>query len=347
MDLLRKMMIRMFRKIKPTFRCFLLIFIVCAGTLSACNTQIFNPTGFDNLINPKAFAISVQSTIEHDMSRVPELLTGTPEFSQSKTVIATLIPETQNPEITNSETSEQGLNDTGTQEITSTPSLSPTVSPSNTATNTTTPENTDAGQTTTKTSTTTTPSNEFTKTTTKTIAPTATLTPHPPTAANTNTSVPENTATFTPVPPTATTASTGCDWSGNSQFESSLISLINNERTNRGLETLSVHSSLTTAARGHSQDMACNDFFSHTGSDGSSPFSRIIAAGYSYSLASENIYAGSGSNNSASAAFNAWMNSEGHRINMLDSRVTHIGVGYAYVAASTYGGYVTANFGAP
>lgn len=344
MDLPRKMMIRMFRKIKPPFRRFLLIFFVFAVTLSACNTQNFNLTGFDNLINPKAFAISVQSTIEHDMSRVPELLTGTPEFSQSKTVIATLIPETQNPEITNSETSEQELNGTGTQEVTPTPSLSPTVSPSNTATNTTTPENTDVGQTTTKTPTpTTTPSNEFTKT----IAPTATLTPHPPTATNTNTSVPENTATFTPVPPTATTASTGCDWSGNSQFESSLISLINNERTNRGLGTLSVHSSLTTAARGHSQDMACNNFFSHTGSDGSSPFSRIIAAGYSYSLASENIYAGSGSNNSASAAFNAWMNSEGHRINMLDSRVTHIGVGYAYVAASTYGGYVTANFGAP
>ncbi|MCD4752681.1 MAG: hypothetical protein K8R40_06390 [Anaerolineaceae bacterium] len=337
----------MFRKMKPLIRYFLLIFIVCAGTLSACNTQNFNHTEFD-LINPKAFAISVQSTIEHDISRSLELLTGTPEIDETKILTATLISETQSPEINNSATSEQELDVTGTQELAPSPSLSPTVSPSNTATLIITPDNNGVAQTTTKTSTpTTTPSNEFTRTTTKTIVPTATLTRQPPTVVNTNTSVPENTATFTPIPPTATTASSGCDWSGNSHFESSLISLINNERTNRGLGTLSVYSSLTTAARGHSQDMACNNFFSHTGSDGSSPFSRIIAAGYSYSLASENIYAGSGSNNSASAAFNAWMNSDDHRNNMLDSRMTHIGVGYAYAAASDYGGYVTANFGAP
>ena len=338
----------MFKIKKSSFRYFLLSSIICAGILTSCNMQGFNPTGFDQF-KPKPFAISMQNTIESDISHSLELLTSTPETDETNIITETLISETQSPEIANSATPNNHQAETKTQEFTPTPSLSPTVSPSNTATNTITPENTGvAEQTSTVTTTPTiTPSNAFTKTPTKTIASTATLTRQPPNATNTNTSVPDNTATFTSVPPTATTASIGCDWSGNSQFESSLISLINNERTNRGLGTLSVHFSLTAAARGHSQDLACNNFFSHTGSDGSSPFSRMIAAGYTYSLASENIYAGSGSNNSASAAFNAWMNSDGHRNNMLDSRMTHIGVGYAYVAASDYGGYVTANFGAP
>jgi uncharacterized protein YkwD len=91
--------------------------------------------------------------------------------------------------------------------------------------------------------------------------------------------------------------------------------------------------------------MACNNFFSHTGSNGSSPFSRMVAAGYSYSLASENIYAGTGA--SASSTFQAWMGSSGHRDNMLHPDIVHIGIGYAYTATSTYGAYVTANFGKP
>ena len=309
--------------------------------------QNFNLHEF-NLFKPKPFAVSMQNTIEFDISQSFESLTATPEINETKIITETLIPETQSTEIAFSATLEQELTLTQTQEFTPSPSLSPTVSPSNTATSSITPDNTSVAQTRTRTTTPTViPSSEFTKTPTKTSVPIATSTLQPPNITNTNTSVPENTATFTPVPPTATTVPTGCDWSGNSQFESSLISLINDERTSRGLGTLSVHSSLTAAARAHSLDMACNNFFSHTGSDGSSPFSRMIAAGYTYSLASENIYAGSGSNNSASAAFNAWMNSEGHRNNMLDSRMTHIGVGYAYAAASNYGGYVTADFGAP
>ena len=165
------------------------------------------------------------------------------------------------------------------------------------------------------------------------VPPTATGTPQPPTS------------TPTSVPPTATTSS--CVYSGNASFESTLVSLINQERSNQGISPLVVSSQLTAAARQHSRDMACNDFFSHTGSDGSSPFQRIAWSGFSFTAAAENIYAGSGSFNSPQQAFNSWMNSPGHRTNMLNATYTHIGVGYIYCASSTYGGYFTADFARP
>ena len=167
-----------------------------------------------------------------------------------------------------------------------------------------------------------------TMTLTEALPPTQTLTP-----------------TETPMSPTATEAV--CNAAGNYGFESTLIDLINQERINQGFTPLNVQSQLSSAARGHSQDMACNDIFSHTGSDGSSPFDRIAWQGYSFSAAAENIYAGSGPYNSPQEAFNAWMNSPGHRDNMLNPVYTDIGIGYSYNAASTYGGYSTAVFAKP
>jgi len=90
--------------------------------------------------------------------------------------------------------------------------------------------------------------------------------------------------------------------------------------------------------------MACGDFFAHTGSDGSQPWDRAAAQGYSYSAIAENIFAGS---SSAQTAFDAWMGSSGHRDNMLNGNYTEIGVGYAYWAGSSYGAYTTAVFGRP
>jgi uncharacterized protein YkwD len=123
-----------------------------------------------------------------------------------------------------------------------------------------------------------------------------------------------------------------------------VINLINQERANVGAGPLSANSSLTTAARSHSQDMACNDFFSHTSPTTGSPFDRILAAGYSYSAAAENIAAGYGS---PAGVVEAWMNSSGHRTNMLNPTYVHVGLGYAYWGSSTYGHYWTATFGAP
>jgi len=123
--------------------------------------------------------------------------------------------------------------------------------------------------------------------------------------------------------------------------------MVNYQREQAGVPALSSSSALFSAARNHSQDMATNNFFSHTGSNGSSPFDRMSAAGFSYSAAAENIYAGNGSNNSASAAVSGWMGSEGHRQNMLNPTYTYAGVGYWCNSSSTYGGYFTLNLAKP
>lgn len=123
-----------------------------------------------------------------------------------------------------------------------------------------------------------------------------------------------------------------------------MIALINVERAARGLGQLAQQSQLTAAAQAHSTDMACNNFFSHTGSDGSSPFDRMTRQGYRFSAAAENIAAGYGS---PQDVVNGWMNSEGHRDNILNPTYVHIGVGYVNNPDSQYGNYWTATFSAP
>ncbi len=172
-------------------------------------------------------------------------------------------------------------------------------------------------------------------------------TPVPPTATATATPIPP---TPTPVPPTPTpvppSPTPACNPQGNASFEAQVVDLINQERQARGLAPLQVHSALQTAARGHSQDMACNNFFSHIGSDGSTPWDRAVRAGYSPTYISENLYMGSGSYNSPSAAVQGWLNSPTHRDAMLAPEPIHIGVGYIFNPATGFG-YFTAMFGKP
>ncbi len=123
--------------------------------------------------------------------------------------------------------------------------------------------------------------------------------------------------------------------------------MVNYQRQQAGVAALASSSALINAARGHSQDMATNNFFSHMGSNGSSPFDRMSAAGFAFSAAAENIYAGSGIYNNPSAAVSAWMGSEGHRTNMLNPTYTYGGVGYWCNANSDYGGYYTLNLATP
>jgi uncharacterized protein YkwD len=221
----------------------------------------------------------------------------------------------------------QTLRQPVTPTSTSTPSISPTVTFSPTPTSTMLPGITPSHTAT------------YTKTATSVFTPT-----------HTNTATPTNTQEATaPPPPTATdtsepTSPPSCDPSGNGGFESALIVLINQERLGRGLGPLSAQGQLATAARNHSADMACNSFFSHTGSDGSLPWDRVSALGYSYSAIAENIFAGS---SNAQTAFDAWMNSPGHRDNMLNTTYSEIGIGYRYWADSPYGAYTTAVFARP
>lgn len=134
----------------------------------------------------------------------------------------------------------------------------------------------------------------------------------------------------------------GCAAQANNGFLQALLGMINRARSNNGLNELSPSAPLYAAAAVHSADMACNNFINHIGSDGSSWYTRIAAQGYSYSTALENIVVGNpdfGGN--AQYAFDWWMNSQVHRDNILNPKVTELGLGYVYNPASEYGGYFT------
>lgn len=167
----------------------------------------------------------------------------------------------------------------------------------------------------------------------------------------TSTKTPTPTVTLQPtptetVPPTATSPVV-CTATSNGSYEDQMISLINAERIRLGYPALLPNGLLASAAGDHSLDMACQDYFSHTGSDGSSPFDRILWAGYSYQSAGENIFTGSGTYDDPQQAFDSWMNSPGHRDIMLNPDFTEIGVGYAGNSSGAYEGYFTAVFAKP
>ncbi|NTU79118.1 MAG: CAP domain-containing protein [Chloroflexales bacterium] len=114
-----------------------------------------------------------------------------------------------------------------------------------------------------------------------------------------------------------------------------VLSLVNSERASAGCGPLSFNQKLTDAAQAHSEDMARNNFFSHTGSDGSSSSQRVTRAGYSWSYTGENVAAGYAT---ADAVMQGWMNSDGHRANILRCSFTEIGIGYIYEADDTFPG---------
>ncbi len=119
-----------------------------------------------------------------------------------------------------------------------------------------------------------------------------------------------------------------------------VLVIVNRERAKAGCRPLVVHRLLAAAATAHSKDMATKRYFSHTGRDGRSPFDRIKQAGYEGRMMGENIAAGQ---TDAAAVMQAWMNSEGHRANILNCGYKEIGIGY--VAGGSMRHYWTQNFG--
>jgi uncharacterized protein YkwD len=115
-----------------------------------------------------------------------------------------------------------------------------------------------------------------------------------------------------------------------------VVALVNQNRAQAGCAPLRVDSKLTKAAADHSSDMARRDYFSHTTPEGVTFDQRIKAAGYAQPGA-ENIAAGQ---RSAEEVMNAWMNSPGHRANILNCQLSAIGVGL-----DTNGWYWTQDFG--
>jgi hypothetical protein len=125
-------------------------------------------------------------------------------------------------------------------------------------------------------------------------------------------------------------------------FESEVIDLVNVERAAEGLAPLSYDASLAAAARGHSEDMGLQDYFSHTSLDGRTVSDRITDAGYTWNTYGENIGAGQPT---PEDVIDSWMSSSGHRANILNPNFCDIGIGYAFVADSTYRHYWTQDFG--
>ncbi len=110
-----------------------------------------------------------------------------------------------------------------------------------------------------------------------------------------------------------------------SSYESEVIRLVNEIRKENGLKELTTDWQLSRVARYKSQDMKNNNYFSHTSPTYGSPFDMMKSFGISYKSAGENIAKGQ---KTPQAVVNAWMNSSGHRANILNSSYTHIGVGY-------------------
>jgi uncharacterized YkwD family protein len=122
-------------------------------------------------------------------------------------------------------------------------------------------------------------------------------------------------------------------------IEREVVRLVNIERAKKGLQPLKISEKLSKVARTKSQDMKDNHYFSHESPTYGSPFDMLKHFGVSYQTAGENIAAGQPT---AAAVVDGWMNSQGHRENILHPSYTHIGVGY--VSGGDYGTYWTQLF---
>ncbi len=178
------------------------------------------------------------------------------------------------------------------------------------------------------------PSTNVVTTTTNPVQPTYSIVnikPAEPTAPATPVEAakpiePTNTVVQTPAPTPAPDSVQGL-----SQEEAEVVRLVNIERQKAGLAPLKASSQLSNVARMKSKDMADKNYFSHTSPTYGSPFDMMKQFGITYRTAGENIAKGY---LSPTSVMNGWMNSSGHKANILNSSFGTIGVG-AYKVGST------------
>ncbi|MEU6076693.1 CAP domain-containing protein [Micromonospora sp. NPDC047074] len=170
-----------------------------------------------------------------------------------------------------------------------------------------------------------------------TVAPTpsATRTTRPTPAPSRSTAASRRTTERSTSPTTQAPVSSGV-----SSQARQVVNLVNAERAKAGCGALSIDDKLTTAAQRHSQDQADHRNMSHTGSDGSNPGTRLDRVGYAWRTYGENV---AWNQQTPAAVMDAWMNSSGHRANIVNCAFTEIGVG----VASSNGPYWTQVFAAP
>lgn len=151
------------------------------------------------------------------------------------------------------------------------------------------------------------------------------------TAGETSTGGNSTVTPTTPTTPTTSNTSTSAD-------EKRAFDLLNADRASNGLKALKFNSQLTSLGEKYAQDMINRNFFSHYNPEGQSPFDRMKQAGISYSYAGENLAI----NSNVTAAQQAFMNSSGHRANILNTTYTEVGIGVRYDAKGS--AYVVQEF---
>lgn len=129
------------------------------------------------------------------------------------------------------------------------------------------------------------------------------------------------TTTTAPAPTQAPAATTGSV----NEFEKKVFELVNQERAKAGLKALQLDTKLSEVARAKSADMKNKGYFSHQSPTYGSPFDMMKQFGITYKTAGENIAKGQ---KTPEEVMKAWMNSDGHRKNIMSADFTHIGVGY-------------------
>jgi uncharacterized protein YkwD len=105
-----------------------------------------------------------------------------------------------------------------------------------------------------------------------------------------------------------------------------MLDRINTLRLATGLRPLEMDPRLNTAAQAHAQDMLARTYYNHNSPEGTTPRRRVLAAGFNADVVAENIAAGE---TSVGEALGAWLHSTDHRKNLMDARLTHIGIGMA------------------
>ncbi|MFF3596572.1 CAP domain-containing protein [Kitasatospora indigofera] len=135
---------------------------------------------------------------------------------------------------------------------------------------------------------------------------------------------PTATASATPAPAKSSPAAGAPAGGKAAQFIDQVAALVNTERANHGCAPVAVNAKLQSAAQVHSDDMAARDYFDHADPEGHHADTRINATGYKWSRWGENIARGQ---QDAAAVMEAWMNSPGHRANILNCDFKEIGVG--------------------
>lgn len=143
-----------------------------------------------------------------------------------------------------------------------------------------------------------------------------------------------------------TTASAKDEASTLTQKQTELLRLMNEARQERGLSPLRFSNALQRAAQAHVEDIVSHNYeLTHTGSDGSSIGERVRRENYSYRSVGENVAAG---HSSAEDTFEQWMNSRGHRENILNPDFSEVGMSY-YINAprTTYDHYWVLVLGRP